>query len=591
LLGIDPAEYLFLGSRRRNSSGPGVEVARYRYTDEQGNALFDSVRFEPKDFRLYPPGQSSGGIRGVPRVLYRLPEVVAALRAGEPVLVVEGEKDADRLVELGLCATTSPMGAGKWGKVDSSPLAGASVVILPDNDEAGRGHAGDVRADLKARGCDVSVVELPGLPDKGDVSDWLDAGGTAERLQERVEEVEAGDRFADVDHIQPVDLSALGERVQDRDQWFIEPVLPRGRRVSIFSAAGVGKSLLNLFMAASVATGRAVLHRPVSDPVHVVYVDSEMTEDDLFERLEDMGFDPTNDPALQTHLHYYLHPHLPPLDTQEGGRMLLQIAQRDHAEYVFIDTVTSQTGGGENDADTYRNMGRYTSAPLVAAGIGSNILDHEGKDPSRGPRGSSGKGDPADVIWQLTRGTGNNYRLQQKKRRMAWVPESLHLELEIDPLRFTLPAAQIGANAVAVVRLLDELGISVEWGRGKVREALKEAGERVANAALTEAIAWRKRHGQSQRTGENENDGQVLRSADTATSENPYAATAGQVSRSGADRPSVPFAVSGDRIQRSPDRGADTDTSREDDVVAYLQETLGAVVVADNTRDTAEGGS
>jgi hypothetical protein len=483
------------------------------------------------------------------------------------------------------------MGAGKWGKVDSAPLAGATVVILPDDDKPGRAHAVEVEADLKARGCEVAVVELPGLPDKGDVSDWLDAGGTADDLRRLVDQANDGGRFSDVSHLQPVDLSVLGERVEGRDRWFIEPVLPRGKRVSMFSKAGVGKSLLNLFMAASVATGRAVFHRPAGDPAHVVYVDSEMTEDDLAERLEEMGFDYADDPVLQTHLHYYLHPDLPALDTQEGGRLLLLLAQRDGAEYVFIDTVTSQTEGGENDADTYRNMGRYTTAPLIAAGIGVNILDHEGKDPNKGARGSSGKGDPADVIWQLTRGTGNNYRLQQKKRRMAWVPESLHLELESDPLRFTLPAAQIGANAVAVVRLLDERGIPADWDRGKVREALKEAGEHVSNAHLQEAIAWRKQRGQSQRSGENENNGQVPRSAGAATGEDPYATRAGQVSRSGAVSASGPFPVRGDRIQRSPDRGAGTDTSREDDVVAYLQETLGAVVVADNTRDTAEGGS
>ena len=59
---------------------------------------------------------SSGGwawnVKGVRRVLYRLPELLA--RPDETVYVVEGEKDADRLASLGLLATTNSGGAGKW---------------------------------------------------------------------------------------------------------------------------------------------------------------------------------------------------------------------------------------------------------------------------------------------------------------------------------------------------------------------------------------------------------------------------------------------------------------------------------------------
>src|SRR5262249_32474640 len=94
----------------------------------------------------------------------------------EPVFIVEGEKDANRLAKLGLVATTNSGGAGNWHTLDPASVAkalkGHEVFILPDNDEAGRKHANQGMRSLCEQGVSAKVVELPGLPDKGDVSDW-----------------------------------------------------------------------------------------------------------------------------------------------------------------------------------------------------------------------------------------------------------------------------------------------------------------------------------------------------------------------------------------------------------------------------------
>ena len=159
-------------------------VATYDYRDADGALLSQVCRLDPKSFRQRrPDGQGwKWSTKGVRMVLYRLPELVAARDAanGQPprVYVCEGEKDVDRLrTQWGLLATTNPMGAaksGKWRGEFNPYLAGFDVVILPDNDAAGRAHAQQIVRNLAPVAASIRILELPGLPEGGDVSDWLD---------------------------------------------------------------------------------------------------------------------------------------------------------------------------------------------------------------------------------------------------------------------------------------------------------------------------------------------------------------------------------------------------------------------------------
>lgn len=153
-------------------------VATYNYRAENGNLLYQTVRYEPKDFRQRRPDGKGGrvwNLNGVRRVLYSLPALVKA-DPSKLIFVVEGEADADTLIERGVLATTCSMGAGKWSKVDSSPLNGRLVAVLGDNDDAGQRHQRDVANHLHGKAKEVKVIELPGLGAKQDVSDWLGNG-------------------------------------------------------------------------------------------------------------------------------------------------------------------------------------------------------------------------------------------------------------------------------------------------------------------------------------------------------------------------------------------------------------------------------
>ncbi|MCG3181402.1 MAG: hypothetical protein BIFFINMI_03795 [Phycisphaerae bacterium] len=167
---------LFPSKPKPMASSRGRIVATYDYRDAAGELRFQVVRFEPKDFRQRRPDGSGGwtwDLAGVGRVLYRLPELLAA-DPSVPVFVAEGEKDADNLASIGLVATTNPGGAGKWSKLsDDSALHGRRVVILPDKDTPGRRHAEDVAGRLHGKAAEVRLVELPG--DGKDASDWIES--------------------------------------------------------------------------------------------------------------------------------------------------------------------------------------------------------------------------------------------------------------------------------------------------------------------------------------------------------------------------------------------------------------------------------
>jgi hypothetical protein len=165
-------------------------TAEYNYLDENNVLLFKVVRFTPKDFRpRRPDGQIT--LEGVRRVLYRLPELLKAAADGRVIYICEGEKDADNVCRLGLVATTNVGGANKWRDEYNKSLRGADVVLLPHNDDAGRKHADQVAASLNGVAKRIRVLDLaehwPGCPLKGDVSNWIDAGGTADKLKVLVE--------------------------------------------------------------------------------------------------------------------------------------------------------------------------------------------------------------------------------------------------------------------------------------------------------------------------------------------------------------------------------------------------------------------
>lgn len=191
----------WVDARRLYAEKAGVDLPRvslrrdgsfisavYPYRDATGEVIYETVRLEPKTFRQRRPTGNGGfanNLEGIKPLPYRLPELLDA-DPSVPVLVVEGEKDADRAAELGFVVTSSHGGAGNtaaWDRLRTY-FKGRRVVVLADNDGAGRKHAAGICDRLSGVAASVRLLELPGLPPKGDLSDWLDIDGDADRLRD-----------------------------------------------------------------------------------------------------------------------------------------------------------------------------------------------------------------------------------------------------------------------------------------------------------------------------------------------------------------------------------------------------------------------
>ena len=300
---IERALMAAVAGQRRDGNKRRI-VAKYDYTDATGVLLYQVLRLEPKSFRQRRPDGNGGWIWELDerRVLYHWPELLKY--PDGTVFICEGEKDADRVAGLGHCATT--VAAGKWTEECVTALAGRDVIILEDNDNAGRAKALATAQALHGTAKTIRIVSLPDLPDKGDVSDWLDADPRrAEKFVDVCFDVRCGRRTM-LPQTSPPPKSprgTLGLRLRLRAspqlsrhrcrlsisphgdgataperEWVVQDRVPLKNVTLLSGEGGVGKSIVSLHLAVATVLGRDWLSAlPTPGPALVVCCEDDPT--------------------------------------------------------------------------------------------------------------------------------------------------------------------------------------------------------------------------------------------------------------------------------------------------------------------------
>ena len=368
----------------------------YDYIDENGEVTYQVCRYEPKTFRQRRPDGNGGwlwNMQDVEPVPYNLPDLMQ--RPGKPVFVVEGEKCADLMRSKGALATTSHGGAKKWPEELNKHFAGRDVIILPDNDEAGRLHADMVANSVGPVAKSVKVVELPGLKDKQDVYDWFRDGGTTEKLVSLVEDAGVINHFNRNETVDVVttpdpgifeiyDINFL--RSMPPVEFVVDNLLTKHGLAVLYGEPGAGKSFLAIDLALCMAYGKSWHGNPVEQGA-VLYIAGEGVGG-LGKRVK----------AWQSHYHmtneapFYVLPTAVRFREPEDIERLLRTIDSLNQTFtaVYIDTVARALLGGDENSST--DMGLFVDACEAVkryCGCAVVAIHHSGKDAARGMRGST----------------------------------------------------------------------------------------------------------------------------------------------------------------------------------------------------------
>lgn len=393
----------FDGDAPANDTGRIVKV--YRYEDWAGELVHEVVRMEPKSFRQRRPDGQGGyqwNMKGVPPTLYNLPRVHEAAMKGELVVVVEGEKDVDRLASLGIVATCNAGGAGKWKPEHSRQLSGARVAILPDNDEAGRDHAEQIAAAMRELSPEVKMLALNQAERKSDVSDWLDAGHTADELRAAIDAAPAWrpsfkPRFPVVWFGQEDAAPPL--------RWLVRGLLVEAGLSVVYGAPKSSKTFAAIDLALHIAHGRDWYGLRVR-PAGVVYVSGEGASG-VRQRMKAWRQERDGDQAAP----FALVPQSVNLfdDPDEVDRLIadiqgIAIPMGQPVGLIVLDTLSRMIGGGDEDKARDVNV-VVRNAERIQRLTGAHVLivHHSGKDRDRGMRGSNALLGAVDAAIEVTK--------------------------------------------------------------------------------------------------------------------------------------------------------------------------------------------
>jgi hypothetical protein len=524
----DDSNYI-RGQRQRGRGKDYFDDPAYRpfvYQDEHGRELFrmtrqlagtrtrpiindDTGKPYKRSIEYWPDTVDHNRPDDAKLVPYRLPELIRAIRSGETIVIVEGEPKVEALREWGITATCNVGGADQWRTDYARWLRSADAVILPDNDEPGRRWADRVGRSLTGKAKRLRLLELPGLPDKGDIVDWKKAG------RSRDEYFELMRRAPDWSPYYKAELTFHGDMPWQSPRWLVFERLPETGVALLAGQYGLYKSFQALELATAIAVDYDWLGQPICRNGGVLIIAVEDAHN-ISLRLAGLVQHKV-EPFLQQRkrridprrLSIAWTDSCPPLLGNNALAELTQIANEAAAQFkdrfgselvlIVVDTLAAAAGWiDENDnaeaqraMNVLRELSKATGALVLA-------LDHHGRDIRGGPRGASAKGATADAIISALGdksdddGTITNTRLSIFKLRNG--PQGLNFAFE--PRVIELGQDEFDRRVTTVV---------IEWSdQPYVRSAPKPKSLQVLEQAIQQCAAQHGNGGGEIRLGEDQ---------------------------------------------------------------------------------------
>jgi hypothetical protein len=424
---FDKLRSLGIEMERREPPPRGFNiVAEYDYRDENDKLVFQVVRLDPKDFRQRKPAAGGGwewGVRGATLIPYRLPELIEDLAAERTVYIVEGEKAVDYLRSQGIPATCNPMGAKKWDASLTKWFEGADVIVVADNDRAGREHV-EIVCDALNGIASVRLLDPPGVAEKGGLDDWMRTNSADADALGKMALANAYARGKGGPFKSRYGALWLHELMGETSHmaWVVKGVVPAKAFGGIVGEPSCGKSFLGLDLAFT--TG--VLARTGADwfghrTFHggVVYLAAE-GQAGFIKRVrvltERHKIQP--DPSMP----FVLLPTAVDLCSPEGDTAGLIAEIQAHAarmaaplSLVFVDTLNRAMGGG--DENSSEDMGAFIRACdriREATGATVVVVHHLNASGTRERGHTSFKG-ALDFMLSVEGGVAKSFRIAKQK--------------------------------------------------------------------------------------------------------------------------------------------------------------------------------
>ena len=433
------------GQHMRTPEYPKI-ITTYDYTDEHGDLLYQQVRREGKNFLQRKPDGAGGWmwhIGDARRVLYRLPDLIAA-DPKRAVFVLEGEKDVDRAVSMGLVATCNPHGAGKWKPDYNDFFRGRNVIVVADVDSeeqrhAGQKHAKRVVAELTSIAATVRYLELP----QHDFSDWADAGGTIEQLRALCEppKPRPSERYG----FEPQTLATLMATEYPPLLWIVPELIPEGCTLFLGSPK-VGKSITLVAMLLAIASGGAVFGAIKVQQADVLYLALEDGPRRVQRRVKTI----LGEQKIPSGFHVVFRSKNLAEDLLGGIARYLD----DHPsiKLVVIDTLArvrkrgpEKKGGYQDDYDELQPFSELAQERRIGIVVVHHTRKMHSDDPMDMVNGTQGMGGSVDGVCVLARARfGADATLQvlgrdyEEEHQMA-----LQWDKDISGYRYMGPAAEV----------------------------------------------------------------------------------------------------------------------------------------------------